>query len=236
LIDGNARAVLASGGENPIRICGGDVTENFPAHFGADGDAHAGMTRIGTPTASSPDVLAEYRLSRRYRRPSLNRFLVTGVIAALMSYGALNGANPGSLTLASLVLIAAVYNGAMYVWRARFRTRVTTHGIEIHGYFIHFVPWSAVKAIQDEGYGYSQPLDAGYDGQSTPFGRRYGGIGPTTGRRARLGVVRIFRHHGKSVMLRAPLVTAWAPDPYFTDKLSQMQALSGQYGTRQVGS
>lgn len=167
--------------------------------------------------------------------------IVFAVLAGLLSFGLTHGANPVPVLFFTVCALVAVYNGVMFIWRGRFRTRVTTDGIEIHGYFNHFVPWADVRATQDDGYGQSQPLDAGYAGEMTSSGRVYGsnsssfGMG-TTGRRARLGVVRIFRHHGKSMMLRAPLVTAWAPDPNFSDKLSQMQALSGQYGTRQVGS
>jgi hypothetical protein len=213
------------------------MTENFSSQSGAINGTWAGAGQ-----AASPDLLAEYRLPSRYRRPFLSRFIVSGVFTGLFAYAAAKGANPGFLAVASLVGITAVYNGAMYIWRGRFRTRVTTHGIEIRGYFNHFVPWAEVRAIKEEGYGDSQPLDAGYDvrpGFSSPAGRyrRSGGrMSGTTGRRAKLGVIRIVRRRGKSMMLRAPLVTAWAPDPQFSDKLSQMQALSAQYGTRPIGS
>jgi hypothetical protein len=216
------------------------MTENFSGQPGV-----VSGTWAGAGQASSPDLLAEYRLPSQYRRPFLSRFIVAGVFTGLFAFAAAEGANPGVLAVASLVGIGAVYNGAMYIWRGRFRTRVTTQGIEIHGYFNHFVPWDDVKAVREEGYGDSQPLDAGYDvrsgwsglgSRSSPYRRGGGAMGSTTGRRARLGVIRIFRRHGKSMMLRAPLVTAWAPDPQFSDKLSQMQALSTQYGTRPIGS
>ncbi len=215
------------------------MTDNFPAHFGAVGDT--GMTGV----AASPEVLAEYRLPRQYRRPFLSRFIVAGVFTGLFAFAAAEGANPGFLAVGGLVGIGAVYNGAMYIWRARFRTRVTAQGIEIHGYFNHFVPWRDVKAVHEEGYGDSQPLDAGYDvrsawsglgSRSSPYRRGGGAMGSTTGRRARLGVIRIARYRGKGVMLRAPLVTAWAPDPQFSDKLRQIQTLSAQYGTRPIDS
>jgi hypothetical protein len=215
------------------------MTENFSGQPGAISAAWAGAGQAG-----SPDVLAEYRLAAPYRRPFLSRFILAGVFTGLFAFAVAEKANPGLLVVASLVGIGALYNGIMYIWRGRFRTRVTTQGIEIHGYFNHFVPWADVRAIQEEGYGESQPLDAGYDVRYVRYGSgsrpavRRGGarMGSTTGRRARLGVVRIIRRRGKSMMLRAPLVTAWAPDPYFSDKLRQMQTLSGQYGTRQVGS
>ncbi len=220
------------------------MSENFPAHFGAVGGGEVGTAGVGVPGGGSPDVLADYRLAPQYRRPCLARFIVAGVFTGVLAFAVAEKGNPGLLSVASLVGIAALYNGVMYIWRARFRTRVTTHGIEIHGYFNHFVPWAEVKAIHEEGYGQSQPLDAGYDvryvqygtGSRPAFRRGSGRMGSTTGRRARLGVIRIIRRRGKGMMLRAPLVTAWAPDPYFSDKLGQMQALSTQYGTRPIGS
>jgi hypothetical protein len=224
------------------------MTKNLPGHRGAVSGSGVGMTGIGPPATGSPetalpDILAEYRLAPAYRRPFLSRFIISGVPTGLLAFAAAERPNPGLLLIAGLLGLAALYNGIAYVWRGRFRTRVTTHGIEIRGYFGHFVPWAEVKAIREEGYGQSQPLDAGYDVQYAVYGaaprpgafRKGGGrMGSTTGRRARLGVIRIVRRHGKGLMLRAPLVTAWAPDPYFSAKLRQMQALSGQYGTRPV--
>jgi hypothetical protein len=212
------------------------MTENFSGQSGAISGTWAGAGQAG-----SPDLLAEYRLPRQYQRPCLTRFIVFGVLAGLVSFGVVDAPNPVTVLFLAAFGIPAVYNGAMVIWRSRFRTRVTTHGIEIRGYFNHFVPWADVQAIKDEGYGDSRPLDTGYGGTRTSSGRAYrGGSGSlgmgSTGRRARLGVVRIFRRHGKSMMLRAPLVTAWAPDPQFSNKLAQMQTLSAQYGTRPVGS
>jgi hypothetical protein len=239
------------------------MTKNLPGHRGAVSGSDVGMTGIGvtgigsaatgpagigspepaSPEPASPDILAEYRLAPAYRRPFLSRFIISAVPTGLLAFAVAERPDPGLLLVAGLLGLAALYNGIAYVWRGRFRTRVTTHGIEVRGYFSHFVPWAEVKAIQEEGYGQSQPLDAGYDVQYAVYGaaprpgtfRKGGGrMGSTTGRRARLGVIRIVRRPGKGLMLRAPLVTAWAPDPYFSAKLRQMQALSGQYGTRPV--
>jgi hypothetical protein len=226
------------------------VADNFAAQSSGAGSSQvglsqAGVSRGGVSQSSAPDVLAEYRLDARYRRPFLSRFAISGVVTCLFALGAAKKTVPELLIFASLFGAVAVYSGIVYIWRDRFRTRVTTQGIEIRGYFNHFVPWSEIKGITEEGYGGSQSLDAGYDVRVRSYGaasrpvvyRRGGGrmSGSTTGRRARLGVVRIVRHRGKSLMLRAPLVTAWAPDPYFETKLRQMQQLSGQYGTRPIG-
>jgi hypothetical protein len=211
------------------------MTENLPGQPGAISGTWAGARHSG-----SADVLAEYRLPSQYKRPCLTRFVVFGVLTGLVSFGVANGVNPVTVIFFAVFGIPAVYNGAMTIWRSRFRTRVTTRGIEIRGYFNHFVPWADVRAIKEDGYGDSRPLDAGYGGMKTSSGRTYRGSSSfgmgTTGRRAKLGVVRIIRRHGKSMMLRAPLVTAWAPDPQFSNKLSQMQALATQYGTRPIGS
>jgi hypothetical protein len=196
-----------------------------------------GSAADGAPGA----VLAEYHLDARYRQPLLVRFIISGGLTVLLAFAVVHADNPELLVLGSLAGIVALYNGVVFIWRGRFRTRLTADGIEIRGYFSHFVPWAEVRAIRDEGYGASQSLDAGYDVGVVRYGpgsraatyRRGGGrTGGTTGRRARLGVIRISRHRGKSLVLRAPLVTAWAPDPYFEAKLAELRRLSGQFGTR----
>jgi hypothetical protein len=207
------------------------MAENFAAQSGeADGE-------YGLRQGMAPGVLVEYRLEARYRRPFLARFVLTGSLTGLAVAALAMSPHLDYALIASLLGIGALYNGIAYAWRGRFRTRVTRDGIEVRGYFNHFVPWSEVKAVLEEGYGESGPMvDGYYDRQYGAIGRRSSRPGGTTGRRARLGVVRIVRRHGKGVMLRAPLVTAWAPDPYFSDKLRQMQALSSQYGTRPISS
>jgi hypothetical protein len=202
------------------------MAENFAAHSGGVGGSQLSQ-------ATAPGVLAEYRLDARYRRPFLGRFVLACIFTALSAFLVATSPHLDYDLIASLVGIAALYNGIAYAWRGRFRTRVTRDGIEIRGYFNHFVPWSDVRAVLEEGYGDSQPMVEGFYDRRYGRGSRSGG---TTGRRARLGVIRVVRYHGKGMMLRAPLVTAWAPDPYFSDKLRQIQALSAQYGTRTIGS
>jgi hypothetical protein len=209
---------------------GGVMAENFAAQPGGP----AGQ--VGLNQSNAPGVLAEYRLHARYRRPFLARFVLTGFFACLFTAAVAMSPHLDYGIIAGLVGVAALYNGIAYTWRGRFRTRVTRDGIEVRGYFNHFVPWSEIKAVREEGYGESHPLVEGYydrqyrhGGGSRSGGSRSGG---TTGRRARLGVVRIFRVRGKSIILRAPLVTAWAPDPHFEAKVRQMQELAGQLGSR----
>jgi hypothetical protein len=205
------------------------MAENFMAQpGGADG------SQFGLSQVTAPGVLAEYRLDARYRRPFLARFILASIFTAMFGLATALSPHLDYAVITGLVGVGALHNGIAYAWRGRFRTRVTRDGIEVRGYFNHFVPWSEVRAVREEGYGESSPMvDGYYDRQNRRRGSRSGG---TTGRRARLGVVRIIRRHGKGVMLRAPLVTAWAPDPYFSDKLRQMQALSSQYATRPIDS
>jgi hypothetical protein len=187
--------------------------------------------------SGSANLLAEYRLGPEYRRPYLARFILFGVLTVLLAALWTQGHSSLWLVLDSFIGPVATYYGVVYLWRDRFRTRLTTQGIEIRGYFNHFVPWREVKAITEDGYGSSQPLDADYDirlvsPRGAPYRRSGGRAGATMGRRAKLGVVRVVRFRGKSMMVRAPLVTSWAPDPYFEQKLRHLQDLSRQYGTR----
>ncbi len=180
-------------------------------------------------TGSAPNVLAEYRLNWPFRRPPLIRFIAFSVLAVLCAFSA------KLWPAAPLLAAVALYYGIAYLWRGRFCTRLTTQGIEARGYFNHLVPWAEVAEIRDGGLSVSQPLDVGYDtrGWYAMIGDKQGPMGclALTGRAPR-GVVRVTRVDSTDLTLRAPLVTVWAPDPHFEDKLSQMQQLAGQYGAR----
>jgi hypothetical protein len=179
--------------------------------------------------ATGPQM--DYRLSPSYRKPNLIRFFLFGVLAGVLGLTAAHarfddGVLPPLLVLASA---AAAYNGIAFLWRGRFRTRLTTQGVEVRGYFNHFVPWSDISGFEVGGYGESASLGTSFDRR---VGRRYSKASPTSGVRARLGTVHVVLTSGRRMMLRAPLVTAWAPDPYFEQKTRQMQELSRQHGTR----
>jgi hypothetical protein len=173
---------------------------------------------------SAPDV--EFRLSSAYTRPNLVRFIVFGSLAALFGFGWSRNPFTTFIVATTVFGVLAVYHGVAYCWRRRFRTRLTTPGIEIRGYFNHFVPWDDVRSIEVGGYGGSRRID---DDLSTRSSFTRGG---SIGRRARLGIVYVVRSGGRKMLLRAPLVTSWAPDPYFEQKARQLQELCGQYGTR----
>jgi hypothetical protein len=174
-------------------------------------------------TGSASDVLAEYRLDWPFRRPPLIRFIAFGVLAILCAFSAkLRPAAP-------FLGILSLYYGIAYLWRGRFCTRLTTQGIEVRGYFNHFVPWAEVTDIRDGGRGASQPLNCGYDpAYLMGLGGSMGCLALTG--RAPVGAIRVTRVDEGAMTLRAPLVTVWAPDPHFDDKLSQIQQLAGQYG------
>lgn len=188
-----------------------------------------------------PETVTDYRLAPAYVRPNLTRFIIFGALGALFLYADSRRAFPDLLFLGSVFSPVAIYNGVAFIWRRRFRTRLTTQGVEIRGYFNHFVPWSEVRGFEVGGYGESQPLNRGYDGAlvAGPLGgaltARRSGPAPKFGRRARLGTVHLVRTSGRRMVLRAPLVTSWAIDPYFDQKTRQMQEQCNQYGTRPIG-
>jgi hypothetical protein len=182
---------------------------------------------------SAPDV--EFRLSKAYTRPNLVRFIVFGAVAALAGF--CWSRNPFSLFILGTWGFGAValYHGAAYCWRRRFRTRLTSKGIHIRGYFNHFIPWANVKSFEVGGYGESRPLNDDLSVTRVSAYSAYtraGGRAGNIGRRARLGTVYVVRVHGRKMLLRVPLVTSWAPDPYFDEKTGQLQELLGHYGTR----
>jgi hypothetical protein len=182
---------------------------------------------------SAPDV--EFRLSKAFTRPNLVGLIVCGAVAALAGFCW----SRDSFSLFPIATIGfgalALYHGVAYGWRRRFRTRITARGLLIRGYFNHFVPWGNVKSFEVGGYGESRRLD---DDLSVRRVSRYGSYNRAggrignAGRRARLGVVHVVRVRGRKMLLRAPLVTSWAPDPYFDEKTHQLQELRGRYGTR----
>jgi hypothetical protein len=182
------------------------------------------------------DLNVEYALSRRFRRLWLVRFIGFGACTVLLVVPTLFGSrvrmSPPLAVIEALVGSLAVVNGVIYLWRRRFRTRLTSDAIEIRGFLNHRVRWHEVRGIQVGGYGDSVPLDVGFGfraGQPGTYYRSRRITGLTSGRRKKLGTVHLVCAGGHRVLLRAPAVTSWAPDPYFTAKTTQLQELLDRY-------
>ncbi|HEY2641606.1 MAG TPA: hypothetical protein VGI66_17185 [Streptosporangiaceae bacterium] len=130
----------------------------------------------------------------------------------------------------------AVIFGVTYLWQGRFGTRVTGRGIQIRGYFNHFLPWSDVSDMEVGGYGpANMRLDASYHTMRTvrvgvPTGPIVVRGGGHSDRMARLATIKVVRTNGSKLTLRAPRVTGWASDSDFNDKAKQLQQLVLQYG------
>jgi Bacterial PH domain len=175
-----------------------------------------------------PDV--EYRLSPQYRRPARNDFVLMTVLTVMCAVTRLPVLEDAAVGAAAL----AVFFGLTYLWRGRFRTRVTSRGIEIRGYFNHFVPWDQVSDIEVSEFGPAwTPLDGSSD--SPHYARvRYTGarlISPriSGGAMSRLATISVVRSDGSKLLLRAPLVSGWAADPDFHRKAWQLDQLCIQH-------
>jgi hypothetical protein len=167
-----------------------------------------------------------YRPAPGYRRPYLARFLrYLLVTAALMVIGSI--ASFGYIVGSITAVVAAGY-GVSYVWRGRFQTIVTLSGIEIRRFGNRTVPWSGVRAIEVGGYGAAslRPPPVRRRGRPNSPGSVWGS---TSGAPARLATVTVVRLDNKRILLPAPLVTAWASDPSFTDKARELQRLCELY-------
>jgi hypothetical protein len=176
-----------------------------------------------------PDI--EYRLSRQYRRPTLMRFVGMAALTVICIVTSLAFLDVGAAIFGAL----AVYFGVSYVWRGRFRTRVTSRGIEARGYFNHFVPWDEVRDIEVNALGSDRVgVDDNFGtAEIARFGRGGSRVvaSPITGRNiSRLAGIAVVKADGQKVLLRAPLVSGWAADPEFDDKARQLHQLCIQYG------
>jgi len=174
-----------------------------------------------------PDI--EYRLSRKYRRPVVVRFVTMVALTIVCIITPLTVLDPAAAIFSALALYFAV----MYLWRGRFRTRVTSRGIEVRGYFNHFVPWDQVRDIEvstlpgasgpEENFGSSAVAQLGIGLRSVPA--------PNPGRNiSRLAGLSVVKADGHKVLLRAPVVSGWAADPDFDDKARQLHELCVRYG------
>jgi hypothetical protein len=169
-------------------------------------------------------VAAVYRPAPAYRRPYLARFvkylLVTAALMVISTVASIG------YVLGSITAIVAVYYGVAYAWRGRFQTIVTPAGIEIRRYRNQTVPWSAVRAIEVGGYGAASLRRPAVSRRGRPASPVWGSM---SGAPAQLATVTVVRPDNKRILLPAPLVTAWASDPSFTDKARELQRLCELY-------
>ena len=167
--------------------------------------------------ATEPDLLpaalgvvfAEYRLSPDFRRPLIGRLILLLASAlVLLSTGYTAGGDPALQTLGWAAMAGAVLTAVLYRWRGRFCTRITSEGVVACGYRRRVIPWHEISALKVRGL--STPLALGDD--------------VATGARARVATVTVVRANGRRLLLRAPLVTDWAPDHQFASKVSELRA------------
>jgi hypothetical protein len=175
-----------------------------------------------------PGVLAEFVPVPGYRRPALTLF-ISNAVATVAGVAVAITATPVGYLAASLTAAASVGYGVAYLWRGRFRTLVTTRGVEARGYRTHLVPWDQVHRVETGGYlgPGLQPMTVNnsWAGSSRPDAN----ISSRSGKHARLATVKVVRTDGSSLMLPAPLVTSWASDPAFVDKVALLQRLASQH-------
>jgi hypothetical protein len=190
-----------------------------------------------------------FTLDRGYRKPVARRFAVSLVFAIIFAFCASSAIAAGLMwALTAVCGAAALLYATRYVWAGRFRTRLSAEGIEIRGYFNHRVPWSNVAGFETGGYNapkrsltpaspYLNPsggIDTSY--ATVRLRRMRAGQGNSTaGYRARLATVRVNRTRGHSLLLRAPLVTAWQSDPEFDEKVRLIHQWWQAYGHGAVG-
>jgi hypothetical protein len=192
-----------------------------------------------------------FRLDRGFRKPLVTRGSTALAVAVLAAVLAVLGiAADAAWGFASLFGALALGYAARYVWAGRFRTRLSPEGIQIRGYFDHFVPWQDVAGLTVNGSDVPEqarlPAEP-YQTASGAVSARYDSVRPgagqlnwtwqlmnqadsTAGYRAKLATVRVTRTRGRPLLLRAPLVTAWQSDPDFEDKVRAIQRWWHAYG------
>jgi hypothetical protein len=176
---------------------------------------------------------AEYTLAAEFRRPLAGRLILLLPVAAVtLTVGYLDGHAVMTLVFGWLVAPFAAVNLILYFWRGRFLTRVTSEGILVRGYFSRFVPWREVGHL--EIHGLQAPMRLGANFRPSYLGYFLGEGAPERvvcdsspwGQRSRLATITVVRTNGAKVLLRAPLVTDWAPDHLFAEKAAELSTLS----------
>jgi len=184
---------------------------------------------------SGQDVV--FRLARGYRRPLVTRGSGLLVVAILAAVVAGLGVIPAvAWTVAGFFAVLALCYAARYAWIGRFRTRLSPRGIEIRGYFDHFVPWPDVTGVEVTSREPTGLLLTGstrgvhvteFDPSQQPrTSEKVAGQDASNG----LVTVRVARSSGHRLLLRAPIVTGWQSDPEFEDKVATIRWWWQAYG------
>jgi Bacterial PH domain len=190
---------------------------------------HAGDDPMGSaPPDIGPEL--EYRLSPQYRRPARTHFLFMAALTVVCVVTRLQVLDGAAIVTGALTIFFAV----SYAWRGRFRTRVTSQGIEARGYFNHFVPWEQVRDVEVTEFGpdrvqLGEGPDAPHYTRLRLTGASVSSIRSPGGGMSRLASISVVRADGSKLLLRAPLVSAWAADPDFDRKAWQLDQLCMQH-------
>jgi len=181
-----------------------------------------------------------FRLDPGFRRPLLTRGSTVLAVAVVAAVVAGLGVIPAfAWGVAAAFAALALCYAARYVWVGRFRTRLSPQGIEIRGYFDHFVPWPDVTGVE-----VTRPEATGLILSGSTRGMHVTEVDPSTqpqlgeqlagadesGLGVKLATVRVARSHGHRLLLRAPLVTAWQEDPEFENKVQTIRQWWQAYG------
>jgi hypothetical protein len=175
-----------------------------------------------------------------YRTPLLRRagvcLAVTAIAALLAGSGVLA---PLAWAATALFGAATLAQGTLYVWQGRFKTRLSSRGIEACGYFGHFIPWLEVTGLDIHGFALPDADAAPIAGKpwDSPVIQPQSQVtfNSEGGYRGKLATIRVERRHGRSVLLRAPLVTSWQDDPEFADKAQVIGQWWHDYGQGAAG-
>ena len=176
-----------------------------------------------------------FTLDRGFRKPLVGRGIVALIVAVpwlllALLFTVSAGFSVFLWLLAAVTGAVALDYWVRYLWVGRFRTRLSAEGIEIRGYFNHFVPWAEVAGVEVTGYAVPTRV--------VPSSGRAAArqLDSTSGVRAKLYTVRIARAgHRRRMLLRAPLVAAWQSDPHFVDKVEVIRGWWRAYGRGVAG-
>jgi hypothetical protein len=188
--------------------------------------------------AAGRDVV--FTPGRGYRAPLLRRAGILLVLTVIVAFLAGLGVAPQLPLAAAAVLgAAALAQGGLYLWQGRFQTRLSAQGIDARGYFGHFIPWSEVTGLDVGGFATPDgptPAITGAPWNSPveqPLSRAM--FTSEGGYRRKLATIRVARRNGRSVLLRAPVVTSWQDDPDFDDKARAIRQWWHDYGQGPAG-